>query len=201
MTNSGLTAEQESNARAIIAVAKSMFPAAQQRQASIVALATALQESNLINVNYGDRDSLGLFQQRASWGTAAQRMNPTYAATQFFTRLQNVPGWSALPVTVAAQTVQVSAYPDAYAKHVPLATQATDALFGDTVTNASSASAPAGLGSIIGNLTNPGFWMRSGLFVLGGTLVLIAVLRMLSQTSAAQTVIDTTTKTVKGAMK
>lgn len=83
-----------------------------------IAIATAMQESNLQNLNYGDRDSLGLFQQRPSqgWGTPAEIMNPTYAAEQFYKQLLQVPGWRSMPTTVAAQTVQDSAFPDAYAK-------------------------------------------------------------------------------------
>jgi cell wall-associated NlpC family hydrolase len=83
-----------------------------------IAIATALQESNLQNLDHGDRDSLGLFQQRPSqgWGTRAQILDPTYAARQFYTRLLQVPGWHTMPTTQAAQAVQRSAYPDAYAK-------------------------------------------------------------------------------------
>ena len=82
-----------------------------------VALAAALQESNLLNLPYGDRDSLGLFQQRPSqgWGTAAQILDPAYAASAFYARLVDVPGWESLPVTQAAQLVQSSADPGAYA--------------------------------------------------------------------------------------
>jgi hypothetical protein len=84
-----------------------------------VAEATALQESKLYNVTGGDRDSLGLFQQRPSegWGTAAQIMDTTYASTAFFNALVKVSNWQSLPLTVAAQDVQHSAYPDAYAAH------------------------------------------------------------------------------------
>ncbi len=86
-----------------------------------VALATALQESNLLNLPYGDRDSLGLFQQRPSqgWGTAAQIMDPAYASSAFYARLVQVPGWETLPVTEAAQLVQSSADPSAYAQWGP----------------------------------------------------------------------------------
>ncbi len=86
-----------------------------------VALATALQESNLLNLPYGDRDSLGLFQQRPSqgWGTAAQILDPAYAAGAFYARLVEVPGWESLPVTEAAQLVQGSADPSAYAQWEP----------------------------------------------------------------------------------
>ncbi len=118
----GLTDEQRSNAAAIIAVgnAVSMSPRAQ-----IVAVATAMQESGLRNLDYGDRDSLGLFQQRPSqgWGTPAQVTDPVHAAHTFYRHLMAIPGWERMPVTVAAQTVQRSAFPGAYAKWEPLATQ------------------------------------------------------------------------------
>src|SRR5207247_2642707 len=81
--------------------------------------AAAMQESSLTNTPGGGPDSVGLFQQRPSqgWGTPAQLMDPVYAATQFYTRLLRVPHWQDLPLTVAAQAVQRSAFPDAYAKH------------------------------------------------------------------------------------
>ena len=84
-----------------------------------VAEATALQESKLNNVTGGDRDSLGLFQQRPSegWGTAAQIMDTTYSSTAFYEALMKVSNWQSLPLTVAAQDVQHSAYPGAYANH------------------------------------------------------------------------------------
>jgi cell wall-associated NlpC family hydrolase len=90
----------------------------------VVALATALQESGLRNLTYGDRDSLGLFQQRPSqgWGTAAQILDPVYASTRFYEALQAVSGWQSLTVAQAAQAVQRSAVPDAYATWEPLAT-------------------------------------------------------------------------------
>ena len=71
----------------------------------------ALQESGLHNLSYGDRDSLGLFQQRPSqgWGTPAQIMSPRHAAAAFYRRLSRIAGWQAMPVTEAAQTVQHSA--------------------------------------------------------------------------------------------
>uniref|UniRef100_UPI003899125C M23 family metallopeptidase n=1 Tax=Actinoplanes sandaracinus TaxID=3045177 RepID=UPI003899125C len=105
----------------------------------VVAVATALQESNLINLgNLGagnDHDSLGLFQQRPSqgWGTPAQIMTPDYAAGKFYERLLTVPGWPSLPVTEAAQRVQRSAYPNAYAKHETRATAIVAAYTGRTL--------------------------------------------------------------------
>ena len=86
--------------------------------AATVALATSMQETELQNLPYGDLDSVGLFQQRPSqgWGTTAQIMDPVYAAGAFFDHLAQVPGWESLPVTEAAQLVQHSATPDAYAQ-------------------------------------------------------------------------------------
>ncbi len=85
----------------------------------VVAVAVAIQESTLRNLDHGDRDSLGLFQQRPSqsWGTPAQIMNPVYAATQFYQHLQAVRGWQQMSLNDAAQAVQRSGNPDAYARH------------------------------------------------------------------------------------
>ena len=100
----------------------------------VIAIATALQESALTNLpNLGaanDHDSLGLFQQRpsAGWGTPAQIMDPAYASRKFYEHLLAVPGWQTMALTDAAQRVQRSAYPDAYAKHEPLATAVVNAL-------------------------------------------------------------------------
>ena len=97
-----------------------------------IAVATAMQESGLRNVPSGPGDSVGLFQQRPShgWGTPAQLMDPTYAATAFYRRLLQVPGWQAMPLTDAAQAVQRSAYPDAYARWEAEATALVAALTG-----------------------------------------------------------------------
>ncbi|MFA7764869.1 C40 family peptidase [Streptomyces sp. NRRL S-448] len=88
----------------------------------VVALATAIQESRLRNLTYGDRDSLGLFQQRPSqgWGTPEQIRDPVYASTQFYKGLLEVKGWQQMTITQAAQAVQRSGYPDAYAQWEPL---------------------------------------------------------------------------------
>jgi murein DD-endopeptidase MepM/ murein hydrolase activator NlpD len=103
----------------------------------VVALAAGMQESGLRPLRYGDRDSLGVFQQRAAWGTPAQRINPASAARMFYTGghagqrgLLDIPGWQRMPVAAAAQAVQVSAYPDAYAKWEPLATTIITTLTG-----------------------------------------------------------------------
>lgn len=112
----GYGPDQLANAAIIVAVGKQMnIP----EQGWLVAIAAALQESGLRNLDYGDRDSLGLFQQRPSqgWGSPAEIMNPTYAATQFYQHLLAVPGWQQMSLTEAAQAVQRSAFPDAYAQH------------------------------------------------------------------------------------
>lgn len=108
-----LSPEQAQNAAIIAAVALKMGLA---DHAVTVALATSLQESKLTDLPYGDLDSVGLFQQRPSqgWGTRAQLLDPVYAATAFYHRLVQVPGWSTIAVTEAAQTVQLSAAPTAY---------------------------------------------------------------------------------------
>jgi hypothetical protein len=87
-------------------------------RAVVVALATALQESKLENRDHGDRDSLGLFQQRPSqgWGTAEDIQDPRYASDKFYSALRKVKGWKTMPITDAAQKVQRSAYPKAYEK-------------------------------------------------------------------------------------
>ncbi|SKC52494.1 hypothetical protein [Krasilnikoviella flava] len=88
-------------------------------RAATIGLATALQESRLINIDYGDRDSVGLFQQRPSqgWGTVDEIMDPVYSTGKFYDGLVEVEGYEELEVTVAAQAVQRSAFPEAYAQH------------------------------------------------------------------------------------
>jgi hypothetical protein len=109
------SAEQVGNAAVIVAVGQRMQV---PLRGQVIAVATAMQESSLINLAGGDRDSVGLFQQRPSqgWGTPAQLQDPQYAATKFYTKLLAVPGWQTMTLTAAAQAVQISAYPDAYAK-------------------------------------------------------------------------------------
>ena len=121
-TTSGSTAEvapeQAGNAAIIAAVAvRRNMPA----RAATIGITTAVQESKLRNIEYGDRDSLGLFQQRPSqgWGTHDQLLDPIYAATAFYEHLEQEPGWQTMSVTDAAQEVQISAAPDAYAKWEP----------------------------------------------------------------------------------
>ncbi|MGW2614774.1 heavy metal transporter [Streptomyces sp. NPDC001500] len=110
------TPEQAVNAATIAAVGTDR---AMPERAVAIALATALQESGLRNLAHGDRDSLGLFQQRPSqgWGTEQQVTDPAYAADVFYEHLAKVHDYTELPLTVAAQRVQRSGYPEAYAKH------------------------------------------------------------------------------------
>ncbi len=122
-------AEQVPNAIAIEVTGEQMEVPRRGRE---IALATALQESGLRNLDYGDRDSVGLFQQRPSqgWGSVEQLMDPVYAATRFYDALLEVPGWQELPLTEAAQAVQRSAYPNAYARWEPLASALQRAVTG-----------------------------------------------------------------------
>ncbi|MEV6109533.1 heavy metal transporter [Streptomyces sp. NPDC051940] len=121
--------EQTANAATISAVASARgLPS----RAVTIALATAMQESALHNIRHGDRDSLGLFQQRPSqgWGTRAQILDPVYSAGKFYEHLAKVRGYTRLPLTVAAQKVQRSGFPQAYAKHEPAAALLAAALTG-----------------------------------------------------------------------
>ncbi|MFJ9864594.1 heavy metal transporter [Streptomyces sp. NPDC101165] len=128
-TSYEFTPEQAVNAATIAAVGTGR---GMPERAVAIALATAIQESGLRNIQHGDRDSLGLFQQRPSqgWGTEQQVMDPAYAAGIFYAHLARVPDYTDLPLTVAAQRVQRSGYPEAYAKHEPDATLLAAALTG-----------------------------------------------------------------------
>jgi hypothetical protein len=124
-----LAPDQAANAALIAAVgqARGMSP-----RAVTIALATAMQESKLRNLDYGDRDSLGLFQQRPSqdWGTPEQIMDPIYSAGEFYAELAKIPGFEDMPITDAAQAVQRSAFPDAYAQHESAARSFASSLTG-----------------------------------------------------------------------
>lgn len=110
--------------------------AAIQRQlparAITIALATMMQESGMRNLDYGDRDSLGLYQQRPSqgWGSEAEVQDPVYATAKFYDSLVQVPGYQDLAITEAAQAVQRSGFPDAYAQHEKLSRAWASALAG-----------------------------------------------------------------------
>jgi hypothetical protein len=124
-----LTDEQIANARTIAQVGRDRgLP----ERAIVIALATAQQESRLRNLDYGDRDSLGLFQQRPSqgWGAEAQVQDPVYAAGKFYDGLVEVPGWDTGRLTEVAQAVQRSGFPEADQQHEAMATELAAALRG-----------------------------------------------------------------------
>jgi cell wall-associated NlpC family hydrolase len=136
-TVSALDAQQAANAETIITVGQGRVV---PLRGLVVAVATALQESGLRNLRYGDRDGLGLFQQRPSqgWGSPAQILDPTYAATRFYAALLKVPGWQGLPLSAAAQAVQRSAFPDAYARWADDAARIVASLTGSPITDATA---------------------------------------------------------------
>ncbi len=111
-----LTHEQAANAAIIVAAS---YRADLPERAAIIALATAWQESGLRNLDYGDRDSIGLFQQRPSygWGTEAEIMDPWYASAAFYAELVKFEDWESVDVNDMAQKVQRSGFPEAYRKH------------------------------------------------------------------------------------
>lgn len=124
-----LSTEQAENASIIAAVGvRRAMPA----RAVSIALATAFQESKLRNLDHGDRDSLGLFQQRPSqgWGSSSQITDPYYAANKFYDELQKVDGYQTMRITEAAQKVQRSGFPEAYEEHAPDARALASALTG-----------------------------------------------------------------------
>lgn len=123
--------EQAENASLIAAVAiERGLPA----RAVSIALATAYQESELYNIDYGDRDSVGLFQQRPSqgWGSVPELLDPVYSTNAFYDALEQVDGYREMDITVAAQEVQRSAFPDAYADHEDDARALASALTGNS---------------------------------------------------------------------
>jgi hypothetical protein len=138
----GLDQAQMNNAKKIVQAGQEL---GLSKRAFVIAVATSMQECNLYNLastripssydypNEGsgsDHDSIGLFQQRPSsgWGSVAEIMDPNYAAKAFYKVLVNVPGWDGMALTYAAQRVQVSAFPEAYAKHEARAQAVVDAL-------------------------------------------------------------------------
>jgi hypothetical protein len=124
-----LEPDQAQNAALIAAIGvRRGLPA----RAVSIALATAYQESKIRNLSHGDRDSIGIFQQRPSqgWGTVAQISNEYYAINTFYDALVKIDGYQAMRITEAAQKVQRSAYPEAYEPHAPDARALASALTG-----------------------------------------------------------------------
>ena len=152
--NVGLDTEQAQNASIVVGVAtqRGLAP-----RASTIAIATVYQESGIRNLDYGDRDSLGLFQQRPSqgWGTPAQVQDPWYASGTFYDALVKIPNWRSGDVNDVAQAVQRSGHPNGYARHVENARRIASALTGETpasftclVKNPNTAD-PAGLAAFL----------------------------------------------------
>ncbi|HST81579.1 MAG TPA: NlpC/P60 family protein [Kineosporiaceae bacterium] len=134
-TNITLDDDQLANARTIVQTGQSLKV---PDRGLVVAIATALQESTLQNLGWGDRDSVGLFQQRAGWGSTAERTDPATSASMFYTGgragqsgLLDIAGWATMSITRAAQAVQVSAYPMAYAKWETLAASLVESVIGN----------------------------------------------------------------------
>ncbi|MCD4525607.1 hypothetical protein [Nocardioides sp. cx-173] len=148
-----LEVEQAENAALISAISvRRGLPA----RAASIALATAYQESDLYNIDYGDRDSVGLFQQRPSqgWGTVDEILDPVYATNAFYDELVEVDGYQGMEITAAAQEVQRSGFPTAYADHEADARALASALTGNSrraftcdIDDDSDATDPALVGS------------------------------------------------------
>ena len=138
--------DQASNAAAItaIAVQRDLPP-----RAATIAIATAMQESKVRNVKFGDRDSLGLFQQRPSqgWGTEEQILDPEYSTNKFYDALVKVDGYTDMDIAEAAQAVQRSAAGEAYAQHETQARVTASVLAGQT---------GAGIGCALDDPSSPG---------------------------------------------
>jgi hypothetical protein len=144
-TSFTFTPEQTANAALIAALSvKRGLPA----RAATIALATALQESKLLNLTYGDRDSVGLFQQRPSqgWGTKAQILDPAYSTNKFYDALIKVKDYQTGEITKVAQAVQRSGFPEAYADH-----EQQGRVLASTLTGQS----PAGLGCQVEPVARP----------------------------------------------
>lgn len=173
------TAEQIAVITTITAVGRSV--GASDRDL-MTAYTAGYVESRFRNLHYGDRDSLGVFQQRAPWGTVAQRTDVAESTRMFFTGghggqrgLFDIPNRGAMSIGAAAQAVQVSAFPARYDAVVPMA-QALLAASGGTSTvdtGFQPAGVVSGVTGAVGFLINPGNWLRVGLFIMGGLLMLI----------------------------
>jgi len=150
-----LTQEMANNAGVVIRVGAQRGAG---RQGQVIALATALVESGLYNLDHGDRDSLGLFQQRPSqgWGTPAQIMDPVYSSNKFFDKLLAIPNWRELDPGAAAQRVQISAYPDRYGQRMSDAVSILGGVSGNGNPTPTPTPGPGPTPSPGGGSANPG---------------------------------------------
>ncbi|MEU4165131.1 M23 family metallopeptidase [Actinoplanes sp. NPDC026670] len=155
-----LDPDQMANAATIAAIG---IQRKMPEQAVVVALATAYQESGLRNLAGGDRDSVGLFQQRPGWGSVRDRMTPTYAAGKFYEALLRVDGWQRMRLTDAAQAVQRSGLPEAYQKWEPDAEQLAARVLGlpsiDDI-GGGAPTAPCGIDDLGPVPVGPGGWVQ-----------------------------------------
>jgi hypothetical protein len=118
-------------------------------RATTIAIATAFQESKIHNIDYGDRDSVGLFQQRPSqgWGTVEQIMDPHYSTGEFYDVLVTIDDYAGMDINDAAQLVQRSGFPQAYAQHEKYARALASTLRGYSPAQFTCQVNPAGVGS------------------------------------------------------
>jgi hypothetical protein len=154
------------------------------RKVMLALFEACIVESNFENLNYGDRDSLGVLQQRANWGSRAERLNVASSVTKFVNRAKAIENRYTLSSQLA-QAVQVSAFPGRYALVRP---QAEGLLAqaqinnGSAVPNTPAPNDPSGgLGSwdsSIQTITNPHTYLRIAMFILGGIMVLFALAKM-----------------------
>jgi murein DD-endopeptidase MepM/ murein hydrolase activator NlpD len=155
----GLDAEQASVAAQIVEAVQAFPPTSTKPHAAVLALAAARQESSLRNLRYGDRDSVGAFQQRPSqgWGTPAEVMNVPHATTSFLQHIIRVPGWETRRVTDVAADVQRPAAPyrGLYQRWAPLATRLTAQLWGSEVPTAAQACSGPSASSSNGPIVYP----------------------------------------------
>ncbi|MEP6696501.1 MAG: NlpC/P60 family protein [Pseudonocardiales bacterium] len=168
-----LTGEQTANATTIIGIGRAAHVSP---YGWVIAVAAAMTESGLRNLDHGDRDSLGLFQQRPSqgWGTRAQIMDPSYTSAAFYGGLQppantgllDVAGWQQMDVATAAQAVQRSAFPGAYAQWAEFATAVVSSLTGASGGCQASAlpdgAAGAMLAVVLAQVGKPYIWGATG---------------------------------------
>ena len=155
-----LSIEQAENASLIAAIAvRRGLPA----RAVSIALATAYQESKIINLEYGDRDSVGIFQQRSSqgWGARNELLNPYYSTNAFYDALVKINGYQDMRITEAAQKVQISGYPEAYEQHADDARALASALTGNSADGQFSCVVQGRPGTVGAELDTSGLTARA----------------------------------------
>ena len=166
--------DQLTNAATIIRVGRSLDV---PERGLVVAIATAMQESQLKNLQGGHLDSVGLFQQRDAWAPRSDRLDPATAARMFYTGgqqgqrgLLDIADWGSMSITDAAQAVQVSAFPFAYAKWESMAAGLVEATTGEDPLACEEDVVPAGLpAGEVGEMLRAALSMQGKYYVWGGT--------------------------------